>query len=447
MKKILYLLQITILFLLSSTIVVLAANPIVLAGKTDEILVTDSQFQQELLNISIPKRKLLKAEDKLDILEVLVGRLLVDRELATQPLPKSPLFLGRLTELTKRELLSIYTDELHQQLQVTDEVILKKKYETIGSKQFPGKSFLECREQIRTILTLDKLASSLQKIGDTYLNKHPLTTGEITLFFTENKQVKTEEFYKKTLFYLENADSISFLEGTGMIDVLEQEGQKLDLSSEKIQNYLLERLLKQGIVYREILESKLIPLEIIKEKKQTVQENLTRTWFLSQNIKKIEINENTTKELYKKNPEWFKTGGDVQLQILQVSSVTEGEDLAKRLQKGEDFTSLATQHSIHPTASNGGVTNFFKLPAEGPDYLRPVHFMKENQTSELIAAKDGYFIIRLLKKNPVTVIPYDQVKDKLRALLTRDTEWAARKEFFEELRKKHQIQLFPDRIK
>jgi peptidyl-prolyl cis-trans isomerase SurA len=80
------------------------------------------------------------------------------------------------------------------------------------------------------------------------------------------------------------------------------------------------------------------------------------------------------------------------------------EDLAARLQRGEDFASLAQNYSEDPnSAPNGGDLGFITesaLERANPELRNMVISLTPNATSRVIHIQDGYHILKVFSKEP-----------------------------------------------
>jgi parvulin-like peptidyl-prolyl isomerase len=90
------------------------------------------------------------------------------------------------------------------------------------------------------------------------------------------------------------------------------------------------------------------------------------------------------------------------------------DDLLKRIRGGESFTNLAVQYSEDPNSKEKGG----ELPPLGRDQLWPelaaaAFSLTNNQTSDVIETTVGYYIIKLLDKNPAKVEPFNGADTKV----------------------------------
>jgi parvulin-like peptidyl-prolyl isomerase len=114
----------------------------------------------------------------------------------------------------------------------------------------------------------------------------------------------------------------------------------------------------------------------------------------------------------------------------------EAEALVGRLRAGEDFAALAQLYSTAPSRASGGDLGTIAIGEMSASHQQTISALQPGEVSDPIPTGDGaYQILRVVEKNPASVAPYEEVKENLRARLTRermDKEYAA---YIERLRK------------
>jgi peptidyl-prolyl cis-trans isomerase D len=101
----------------------------------------------------------------------------------------------------------------------------------------------------------------------------------------------------------------------------------------------------------------------------------------------------------------------------------EARELAQKaldeLKAGADFAALAKRVSEDTgSASQGGDLGCFGPGRMVPEFDDAVFALEPGETSELVKSSFGYHVIRLTSKRESTVLPFDQVKERIRASVT-----------------------------
>jgi len=114
----------------------------------------------------------------------------------------------------------------------------------------------------------------------------------------------------------------------------------------------------------------------------------------------------------------------------------EAEALVGRLRAGEDFAALAQLYSTAPSRTSGGDLGTIAIGEMSASHQQTISALQPGEVSDPIPTADGaYQILRVVEKKPASIAPYEEVKENLRARLTRermDKEYTA---YIERLRK------------
>ena len=90
------------------------------------------------------------------------------------------------------------------------------------------------------------------------------------------------------------------------------------------------------------------------------------------------------------------------------------DDLLKRIRGGESFTNLAAKYSEDPNSKEkGGELPLLTRDQMGPELAAAAFSLTKNQISDVIEMSFGYYIVKLLDKNPAKVEPYSGVDTKV----------------------------------
>ncbi len=111
----------------------------------------------------------------------------------------------------------------------------------------------------------------------------------------------------------------------------------------------------------------------------------------------------------------------------------------KRLDKGENFVTLAQKFSTGPSASSGGDLGFFTRDRMVPEFSRAAFAMKKGQfTREPVRTKFGWHVIKVEDRRRGKPPSFDEAKPKLRKTVTREVS----DKLIEALRAKAKIETF-----
>jgi peptidyl-prolyl cis-trans isomerase SurA len=91
-----------------------------------------------------------------------------------------------------------------------------------------------------------------------------------------------------------------------------------------------------------------------------------------------------------------------------------GETILGRLRRGEDFQQLARSYSDDTSAQNGGDLGFFKTGELLPEIERVISDLRPGQLAGLVRTKMGFHIIKVTDRKEGSVVPYEEVTEKVR---------------------------------
>lgn len=100
---------------------------------------------------------------------------------------------------------------------------------------------------------------------------------------------------------------------------------------------------------------------------------------------------------------WAQTHGQTHISHILVSNATDAQNIALRLQNGEDFEALAAEHSQDPQSSLGAFNPAF-FGTTGAQVSQALVNLEVGQVSEPIASEFGYHLIRVDER---TLVDFD----------------------------------------
>lgn len=94
------------------------------------------------------------------------------------------------------------------------------------------------------------------------------------------------------------------------------------------------------------------------------------------------------------------------------------DELAQRLQRGEQLVDLAAQFSEdEATKQRGGDLGWFSDARMPADFMNAVHALRVGETSAVVQTKLGFHILRLLDARPARAMSFDEARPEIIAAL------------------------------
>jgi len=110
------------------------------------------------------------------------------------------------------------------------------------------------------------------------------------------------------------------------------------------------------------------------------------------------------------------------------------EQLKHRVEKGEDFATLAKQYSGHPSAVNGGDLGYLHQGMLDEGVQETVEALDINQISDPIRVLEGIVLFRLNGIQTEKLKPFDEVRQRAAGLLYRELQDKAWDNYVHELK-------------
>jgi peptidyl-prolyl cis-trans isomerase C len=169
---------------------------------------------------------------------------------------------------------------------------------------------------------------------------------------------------------------------------------------------------------------------------------------------KIKVNDEETKSFYDKNPQLFQQPERVKASHILIKVEADApddkkaearkkiEDIQQKVQKGEDFATLAKTYSEGPSGPRGGDLGYFKRGQMVTPFEEAAFSLKPNETSEIVETRFGYHLIKVNDKKPAKKMTYAEVKDRLNEHLKKQKTDSEAEAYIQGLRSGAKIERF-----
>ena len=104
------------------------------------------------------------------------------------------------------------------------------------------------------------------------------------------------------------------------------------------------------------------------------------------------------------------------------------------LKEGKDFAEAAKEYSEDVSASLGGDVGFVKKGQMVPEFEKAVYRLKEGEISDVVETEYGYHIIKAEEIKKGRTLPFKEVKNKIKNIISNSKQESAYKSWMSELR-------------
>lgn len=180
--------------------------------------------------------------------------------------------------------------------------------------------------------------------------------------------------------------------------------------------------------YYEIAESQGInPIE----KKNELKEDIMIDKIMKDNVyNRVKVQPKLLKRYYTENIDEFRQKKEVSLRQIMIKfsahnnkkeeALSLTQQIVKRLEKGEDFSAIAKQHSDGPHAENGGLLSFEEVDEMRKDLRDVIYNLKDNERSAIIESPVGYHIFKMELIKPEKVQEFEEVQEEIYKKIYRE---------------------------
>ncbi len=120
--------------------------------------------------------------------------------------------------------------------------------------------------------------------------------------------------------------------------------------------------------------------------------------------------------------------------------------ILSEIKNGKDFADAAVEYSEDVSASSGGDVGYIEKGNMVPEFEKVVFSLKEGEISNVVETKFGFHIIKVDEIRPGRTLPLNEVKDKIKNILSAEKQKSAYDAWMKELRETAfiEISLFDD---
>lgn len=136
---------------------------------------------------------------------------------------------------------------------------------------------------------------------------------------------------------------------------------------------------------------------------------------MRETVKDLTVSNEEAKKFYDENPEMFKQPERIRARHILVSGDEELAKVQAELKAGKSFDVVAKEFSRDPgSAANGGDLGEFPRGMMVPEFEKAAFELKNpGDVSAPVKTQFGWHIIKLEQKIPESVMPFEQIKDRL----------------------------------
>lgn len=239
------------------------------------------------------------------------------------------------------------------------------------------------------------------------------------------------------------------------LQLQEAKKEKIETTAAEIQSTIEELKKRNGLNSDEELKAALSREQLSEEQfRRGIAEQVTLTKLVARRVRaKVVVLDEEVQQYYEQRQDQFREIPQFKIRHLLVVTppqATPGElSRAKKrieeaqalLKMGTDFATVAKQYAEGPLASSGGEVWTMKRGELAPELEQAALTLPIGQPSDIITTSAGFHLIVVEERVSGQTQSFDQVKERLRALLFEQKTEATFKEWIESLRTKANVEM------
>ena len=162
------------------------------------------------------------------------------------------------------------------------------------------------------------------------------------------------------------------------------------------------------------------------EFKESIKKSIIEKAIQENMVKDVTVTDDEVQTYYDKNKDTiFTAGAGATVAHILVADEAKAKSLKAKLDAGADFATLAKENSTDPGSKDKGGNlgfvpyNTTKLITE---FVNGFKNLKEGEVSEPVKSQYGYHLIKATGLKSAEVIPFDEVKDKIKGALLQQKQ-------------------------
>ncbi|MDO4794161.1 MAG: peptidylprolyl isomerase [Filifactor alocis] len=224
---------------------------------------------------------------------------------------------------------------------------------------------------------------------------------------------------------------------------------KQSLSPEILRNFqgnegdkaFLGEMINQKLMYLDAKENKLDESSEFKEQLKSVTENILTQLAIKQILNSVSVSEEEKKNFYEENSSYFLQGEKIEASHILVDSEEKANELYIKVEEGEDFASLASEHSSCPSKTSGGSLGQFGRGQMVPEFEQAAFSLNLGEVSKPVKTQFGYHLIKLTGKHEAEQLPYESVSNDIEANLLSQKQHQAYQDRIKSLLDKYSVEM------
>ena len=216
------------------------------------------------------------------------------------------------------------------------------------------------------------------------------------------------------------------------------EEYKLQLDKSMLLDQLIsEKLLIQEAIIMGLEEDD----DVLEQVKKITEQILVQVLIEKEILDKVKVNDEEVLEYYEQSKDSFTEKEQVYLYNILVETEEEAQVILEQLIAGANFSEIAIEKSIGPSAAQGGDLEYIAKGTIIPEIEEVIFALELEELSKVVKTDFGFHILKITDKKPETVKALEEVKEEIIQTLLPTKQKEAFDNLLEELKDKVEIEI------
>jgi peptidyl-prolyl cis-trans isomerase C len=203
---------------------------------------------------------------------------------------------------------------------------------------------------------------------------------------------------------------------------------------------------RRAILLRYVIDTRLMAMagqkvgleeqQVFKRRMIYARHQALRDGYFEKNIRGS-ISDNELRAIFDREIKKIKPVEEVKARHILVKKQEDALDIIERLNRGDDFVTLAKEKSVGPSGRNGGDLGYFQKGRMVKNFEEAAFALKPGEISAPVKSSFGWHVIKVEDKRMTPVPTYDDLKDRIKAQLLQQKS----REITRNLRKASKVEL------
>ena len=211
---------------------------------------------------------------------------------------------------------------------------------------------------------------------------------------------------------------------------------------------LLNSLIRRKLILSQNEITAIRQTPFIQQRVKAFEDQMVLNYYLNKKIgDKLNFSDEEMESYYWSHIDKFIAPPKVNASHILLRSQEDAQMVLNKLKNGDSFTELAKKYSIDlPMALEGGSMGTIEKGKSLPQLEEALFILDVGEISDIIKSRYGYHILRVDKIIADKHYPFKEVREKIKAELTKEKEAIAFQEMVGQLEEGKVIEIYKDRL-